>query len=177
MQSVAPVNCKTCWVRGCVQNVRADTLINAQAVRKVQVMGNVIVLDTRLCYVEGSFAYFTTQLLTEQFGDDWNDAPYEFNAGLPYEPLHDPLCSCSACKDDWNEDGTPKWEIVKVAFDGLFKQPCDLYRPYSVVDINQRGIPWLQNDEVKIYAGMSVWGFVYRIIKAGGEVYQRVNVV
>lgn len=28
-----------------------------------------------LCYVDGNCAYFTTQPLDQQWGDDWNDAP------------------------------------------------------------------------------------------------------
>jgi len=30
-----------------------------------------------LCYVSGPWAYFTTQALNKQWGDDWDDAPYE----------------------------------------------------------------------------------------------------
>ena len=40
----------------------------------------------KLCYIEKNFAYFTTQDLEKQWGDDWDDAPYEHNAGTPYEP-------------------------------------------------------------------------------------------
>ena len=39
-----------------------------------------------LCYVKGPWAYFTTQPLKKQWGDDWDDAPYEHNAGEPYGP-------------------------------------------------------------------------------------------
>ena len=30
-------------------------------------------------------AYFTPVSLDEQWGDDWDDAPYEHNAGIPYD--------------------------------------------------------------------------------------------
>jgi hypothetical protein len=51
--------------------------------------------EFRLCYVNGPFAYFTTKEVSEQWGDDWNDAPYEHNAGKPYE---------------WSKrDKAPKW--------------------------------------------------------------------
>ena len=43
-------------------------------------------MKEKLCYVEGNIAYFTTQDLDKQWGDDWDDAPYEHNAGLPYLP-------------------------------------------------------------------------------------------
>ena len=44
--------------------------------------------EYKLCYVEGQKAYFTSNF-EKQWGDDWNDRPYECNAGEPY--------------DDWSE--------------------------------------------------------------------------
>ena len=41
--------------------------------------------ELKLCYIDGAWAYFTTQALADVIGDDWNDAPYECNAGAPYE--------------------------------------------------------------------------------------------
>jgi hypothetical protein len=86
--------------------------------------------EFRLCYVDGAFAYFTTQKLSEQWGDDWNDAPYEHNAGEPYE---------------WREgDKEPKWEILKVAFEGSLRTPDSGVENsrYSVQDINKGQIAW-----------------------------------
>ena len=40
-------------------------------------------LGSVLCYVDAPWAYFTTRRLSEQWGDDWDDAPYEHNAGTP----------------------------------------------------------------------------------------------
>lgn len=40
--------------------------------------------EYKLCYVEDNFAYFTNDF-ENQWGDDWNDRPYEHNAGEPYE--------------------------------------------------------------------------------------------
>lgn len=128
-------------------------------------------MSEKLCYVKGSFAYFTTQELSKQWGDDWNDAPYEHNAGEPYEPCwhneptrrNDPearrglkpgtqthlevgeLCRCVSCQRDWNEDGTPAWSITKVAFDGPLDQPCEgvLNSRYSVEQINSGAVAWL----------------------------------
>lgn len=37
-----------------------------------------------LCFVKGNRAYFTRKDLDEQWGDDWDDRPYEYNAGEPY---------------------------------------------------------------------------------------------
>ena len=38
----------------------------------------------KLCYVEGNKAWFTNNF-EKQWGDDWNDSPYECNAGYPYD--------------------------------------------------------------------------------------------
>jgi hypothetical protein len=90
-----------------------------------------------LCYVDGNVAYFTTQPLEEANGDDWNDTPYEHNAGTPYrwsaESEHDKL-------------KTP-CEITSVYFIGPFQRPEDFCRRDSggwcVDDINRGLVPWL----------------------------------
>lgn len=113
--------------------------------------------DYKLCYVEGSFAYFTPRSLTEQWGDDWNDAPYEHNAGHPYE-------------DD----------IIKVAFDGDFDAPSEGYTnsPYSVEQINRGAVAWLRTSRwssrkpfVAISAGVNILEFCRLIREGGGKVY------
>ena len=38
----------------------------------------------KLCYLESSVMYFTSDI-DNQWGDDWDDIPYEHNAGKPYE--------------------------------------------------------------------------------------------
>ena len=38
----------------------------------------------RLCYLENNIMYFTSDI-KNQWGDDWDDRPYEHNAGKPYE--------------------------------------------------------------------------------------------
>ena len=80
-----------------------------------------------LCYIEGSWAYFTTRKLSEQWGDDWDDAPYEHNAGTPND-----------YSDHDKKDGREPWQIVKVAWDGDFEPPCEghLNSPWSVEQIN-----------------------------------------
>lgn len=94
--------------------------------------------DFKLCYVEGNSAFFTTKDLADQWGDDWNDAPYECNAGEPYEPHPNR-------PTDWHEDRSPKWKIKVVTFEGEFASPCDGYlnSPYSVEMINAGQVPWL----------------------------------
>jgi hypothetical protein len=125
-----------------------------------------------LCYVEGSKAYFTTQALADQWGDDWDHVPYEHNAETPNAPCwhnypvyrnnpdakrgwrpgtQEPyavgeMCRCDSCKRDWNEDGTPKWELFSVHFEGPWETPADrayCNSSWSVRDINAGHIAWL----------------------------------
>lgn len=127
-------------------------------------------IEPRLCYVEGDWAYFTTQPLDKQWGDDWDDAPYEHNAGEPYYPcwhnhpanINSPhrglnpdtkeplepgeLCRCPSCLEDWDEDGKAKWSVTKVAFDGDFEPPDFglTNSRYSVQQINAGVVAWLK---------------------------------
>ena len=113
----------------------------------------------KLCYIEDCWAYFTSQELSDQTGDDWNDAPYEHNAGEPYSPYRD------------DED----WEILKVAFDGGFIQPHGMHTnsPWSVDQINRGHVPWLRTwtDSDCLYAGAFYREFVEFIQKYDGHVY------
>lgn len=122
--------------------------------------------NLKLCYVGGSFAYFTTQDLKDQWGDDWDDAPYEYNAGPPYEP-----------KGDKTERfGLPEWRILKVAFDGVSPLYAgDAY--FSVNQINLLGvIPWLEGhtkegELIQIFAGTTIDEFQQLVKKAQGKTY------
>ena len=126
----------------------------------------------KLCYVDAPWAYFTTQDLDKQWGDDWNDAPYEHNAGEPYEPVH-PHSPDRATRwpDDWNEDGTPKWKIVKIAFELDWAGfPSDSGR-FSVESINKGLTPWVVIRDTKIMAGTDAIKFIEIIEENGGKVY------
>lgn len=120
-----------------------------------------------LCYVDGPWAYFTTQELSEQWGDDWNDAPYEHNAGQPYEySEHD------------RKNGVEPWQITKVAFDGDLNQPCTgcVDSDISVQDINAGKVAWLytskwNSKQVAIHAGATLAEFCELVREAGGTVY------
>lgn len=140
-----------------------------------------------LCCVDGEDAYFTTRPLSEQWGDDWNDAPYEHNAGPPYRPIWhnekkkslDGMCWCERCQEDWNKDGTPKYEIVRIAWYGPLLAPCDGYlnSPWSVQAINRGKVPWLRSrdeapNKIAIYAGASLCEFREKVTLAGGTVTQ-----
>ncbi|MBI2473352.1 hypothetical protein HYV70_02255 [Candidatus Uhrbacteria bacterium] len=109
-----------------------------------------------LCMVDYGEVFFTTQSLADQRGDDWSSAPYEHNAGDPYEPCwhnrpdqqREAPCRCERCQKDWNEDGSPKWEITSFCIEGVeLAEPMDLLtRHYiSVKDVNRGIVPWLTN--------------------------------
>lgn len=121
-----------------------------------------------LCYVDGPWAYFTTQELSEQWGDDWDDAPYEHNARPPYE-----------FTDNDRRQGREPWEIVKVAWDGNFDPPCAGYgnSPWSVEQINAGAAEWLRTNSwhagkpVAIPAGTTLDRFRELVQEGGGKVY------
>lgn len=122
-----------------------------------------------LCYVKGDWAYFTTQPLDKQWGDDWNDAPYEHNAGPPYRP----------------HSADQHWEIVQVAWEGDFETPDSWSRgwgsDYSVEVINQKVVPWIQTDRyslkprIQIWAGTPLREFIRLVLAGGGMVYMPVD--
>jgi len=119
--------------------------------------------EPKLCYVEGRMAYFTTRELDKQWGDDWNDAPYEHNAGTPY---HD------------RQNNPPQWVISTIMFDSNMETPADIAAcnsPFSVEQINAGITPWLVNrfekPYRKIFAGVTPDEFMDTIEADGGIVY------
>lgn len=118
-----------------------------------------------LCYVRDQWAYFTTQSLDEQWGDDWDDAPYEHNAGPPYE-----------YRDHDAKQGKKPWGIAIVAWDGDFWAPesCVLNPDWSVEQINKGCVPWLSTalePFIAITAGTPLSKFCELIRQGGGKVY------
>jgi hypothetical protein len=119
-----------------------------------------------LCYVDLPWAFFTTAPLAEQWGDDWNDAPYEHNAGRPYE---------------WREgDSKPRWDVYRVAFDADYSVPSDGYTnsPYSVQAINGGAAAWLwgrYSARTPIPAGTPYPKFRQMILDSGGTVFEPVT--
>lgn len=120
----------------------------------------------RLCYIDAMRrAWFTTKEVTEQWGDDWNDAPYEHNAGSPY--------GWSAYDE---EKGREKWELTFVHFSSNLNTPEDLAGAnsnFSVEMINNKLTPWLTNDDysVKVWASTTLPEFVKVVEEAKGIVY------
>jgi len=113
-----------------------------------------------LCYIKDCWAYFTTIPLSEQWGDDWDDAPYEHNAGTPYRDSPD--------------------QVTKLAWEADLDQPCDghLNSPWSVEQINAGAVAWLSTSsyikgpKLAIPAGATISQFKELIKQAGGFVYE-----
>lgn len=118
----------------------------------------------KLCYVENRRAFFTNKDFKEQWGDDWDDAPYEHNAGYPYE------------------DGV--YKIISLYFYADLNEPNFSYinSPYSVEDINNGAIAWLSspsynNNKVYIQAGTTVKEFIEKIQSIEGEIFLPFNLI
>ena len=110
----------------------------------------------KLCYVDENILYFTDNF-ANQWGDDWDDAPYEHNASEPYERKY-----YTEYDDEWCVKNG-KGNIRKIAFyryDGYYiKQPKDGFcnSPYSVQAINKKAVPWLYNEEAgALFAGATM---------------------
>lgn len=121
--------------------------------------------NLKLCFIKDNFAFFTKEF-DNQWGDDWDDAPYQYNAGKPYE-------------DRFNK-------IVKLAFYcPLLSTPAEItgIRPpyYSVEQINAGAVPWLTRypssikGESEVYAGCLLERFIEQIEELNGEIYINVS--
>ena len=113
-----------------------------------------------LCYVRDNWAWFTTLPLEDQWGDDWDDVPYQHNAGYPYS------------------SNPNSWELTKIAWDGPFIEPSEWTKGISVRFINAGVVPWLRTVTyiepiITIFAGITLFGFRKRIERAGGHIYLR----
>lgn len=93
-------------------------------------------------YIPGSqtlSAYFTPIPLEDQWGDDWDDAPYEHNAGAPYD------------HDYGDKRERMEIELLEVLFylpknGWTVRFPCDYgggNSPFCVRDINGGAVAWV----------------------------------
>lgn len=118
--------------------------------------------DAVLCYVRGQWVWFTTCPLDKQSGDDWNDAPYDCNAGNPYE---------------WEERrGVPPYEVFRVAIHGDVGQHYYSKPWYSVNQINRGETWWLRfrpwsSAPREVYAGTTYAEFRRLCDEYGVAVY------
>lgn len=108
-------------------------------------------LNYKLCFVNSSeykgeeMTLYFTELddVTKQWGDDWDDAPYEHNAGTPYENNYNE-------EEQGVENGKgiyPKIDIFRVIittdFNVITPRTGLLNSPYTVEDINNNVTPWI----------------------------------
>lgn len=119
----------------------------------------------KLCYIDGQKAFFTDNF-EEQWGDDWNDAPYEHNAGDPYNHYY---------KDKQEYP----INLVELYFEiprYWLYLPCDHFTnsPYSVEAINKGAIAWIHTDDFNIQAGTSLKDFIDIILKNGGSIWKKI---
>jgi hypothetical protein len=105
----------------------------------------------RLVYVteisDGSgFAYFSEDPDKER-GDDWNDAPWQSNAGPPY--------------------GRTRLRVVPFQCDGLYQTSSDV----SIEDLQKGKEPWLKtwNGDSEIRGRIPLPAFIEHIEWAMGE--------
>ena len=120
--------------------------------------------DLRLCYIDGTRAWFTSDF-DNQWGDDWNDSPYWCNAGDPYT-------------ENIVNNENKKVKLVKLVFETELQSNEDLGHYYSVEQLNAKCAAWLipyynfsKHLSEPIYAGVSIKDFIEIINKAGGVVY------
>ncbi|MDB4312188.1 hypothetical protein N9937_02035 [bacterium] len=106
----------------------------------------------KLIYVDGPFAYFTDEF-DKAWGDDWDDVPYEHNAGHPYGRYF-------VIMYDNRENGY-----------GIPRSPNHghLNSPYSVDDINNMHVPWIIVEAGPIFGGHNVATFEYAMQESGRQ--------
>lgn len=122
--------------------------------------------EFKLCYIDENVAWFTTAELKDQWGDDWNDRPYEHNAGDPY----------------LSTDGS--YKLCKIMYIcGYADLPHYGHdnSNYSVENINAKAVPWLVykypgSNTPSIFAGATIEEFIRYIESCDGEVFFPKNI-
>ncbi len=130
----------------------------------------------KLCYVRHNILFFTDNF-EHQWGDDWDDAPYQYNAEEPYEYA-----------DHWPEHMNE--DRGHIRYIGYVPISCDLQEAYlhhqdiSVEEINKGTVPWLTNgwnEKQGLYAGATIdeaakWlkraGAVFGELTEGGKKHE-----
>ena len=154
---------------------------------------NIVPENAKLCFVEVNSdseiydgednliehklnLYYTTNSLDKQWGDDWNDSPYEHNAGIPYEPCVHFYSNgeIGLAQNEWNKEepnfiiyvvevdfselqaALPHEYISYIYDDGQIEIDEVLNSSYSVSKINKGITPWLKKPFKSLYAGSSI---------------------
>ena len=129
--------------------------------------------DFKLCYVDGQKAWFTDSF-EKQWGDDWNDIPYESNAGYPYEYWSELI-------EDNPDILKRKWKHHPIKLKTLYFETDDWneMKPYdvgnfSIEQINKGAIAWIITDKYCIQAGTTMKDFIDIIINNGGNIWKKI---
>ena len=115
-----------------------------------------------LCYIDENKAYFTSDW-ENQWGDDWDDVPYEHNAERPY--IH------------YFKDGIEyPIELKELYFEfpgKWIKLPCNDFcnSPYSVAMINRGDVAWIRGDTFNILAKTTYEDFIKIVEDNDGVIY------
>ena len=125
----------------------------------------------RLCYVRDGVLFFTDNF-ANQWGDDWNDAPYEHNAGEPYE------WDYRLSEEENYKNGYGHIRYIAFMDNWLIEMPhshtCN--SPYSVEAINKGAVAWLYDEDAgKLAAGATMAEAKRWLKKAGvlwGELHE-----
>lgn len=130
--------------------------------------------DFKLCYVDGQKAWFTDSF-EKQWGDDWNDIPYESNAGYPYEYWSELIeDNPDILKRKWKHHPIKLKTLYFETNDWNERKPCDMGR-FSVEQINKGAVAWIITDKYCIQAGTTMKDFIDIITKNGGSIWLKKN--
>lgn len=126
-----------------------------------------------LCYVTGNKAFFTNDF-EHCWGDDFDDIPYEHNAGEPYD-------NWSELIEDNEDMFKRKYIQHPIQLKTLYyefpyewvKLPCDDYlnSPYSVEMINRGDIAWIRGENFNIPAKTTYENFIKIVEENDGIIY------
>ena len=125
--------------------------------------------EYKLCYVEGNKAWFSDNF-ENQWGDDWNDRPYECNAEVPYTSWSEKIGEDEKGKPIYKEHKIKHKTLYFEVEDWIDKRPCDMGR-FSVEDINKQAVAWVHTSEFNILAGTTIEKFIETIESNGGKIY------
>ncbi len=116
--------------------------------------------EYKLCYINENKAYFTDSF-EKQWGDDWDNAPYEYNAGEPYSAYYED-------KKRYKIDIKELYFELPSYWDYL---PYERGHCYSVEQINKGATAWLEAADLSIKAGTSLEEFKKVVKEHNGKIY------
>ena len=110
------------------------------------------------------YAYFTPIELSEQWGDDWNDIPYESNAGIPYDEVTEETKEVDGVKVATK---CREYTIIKVPFTSkdeyVYPSSYGYNSPFCIKDINNKAVAWIYNGKDAIHAGINPYDFIEKL--------------